>query len=84
MRVPWVFGRDRPTHLSDFRPEANATSSRMVISTVEGPRFVSHDFRDSDQLLADARELFAWAADELSRTEARERGTGARGQVGVS
>jgi hypothetical protein len=65
MKLPWILGPDRPARLSDFRPEANATSSRMVISTVEGPRFVSHDFRDSDQLLADARDLFGGAVDEL-------------------
>jgi hypothetical protein len=65
MKVPWILAPDRPSRLSDFRPEANATSSRMVISTVEGPRFVAGDFRDSDQLLADARDLFARAVDEL-------------------
>ena len=68
MKLPWILGPDRPARLADFRPEATATSSRMVISTVEGPRFVSHDFRDSAQLLADARDLFARAADDLDRT----------------
>lgn len=65
MKVPWILGPDRPARLSDFRPEATATSSRMVISTVEGPRYVSHDFRDGAQLLDDARDLFTRAANEL-------------------
>jgi hypothetical protein len=54
--------------LRDYRPESVRRSSRVVISTVEGPRFVPHDFERSEDLLEDAKALFAAAN---SRTQDR-------------
>jgi hypothetical protein len=56
---PFLVGESSRPSLDAYSPEANTRSARLIVSSVEGARFVSTDFRDERELIEDLDRLMS-------------------------